>query len=412
MPSPIRNQPIAITGLGITSAIGQGRAAFIDALLNARSAFGFLRRDGRHFDDTRFLGAEINAISYPEAFAKSSLRGVSLSAKIALATLNEAWHDARLDDVEPARIGLLVAGSNLQQRELHLTRERYRDSPHFLTPSYAMAFMDTDIVGLCSQHFPVQGFSASLGGASASGQMAIVQGMQNINSGLVDACIVVAPVMDISYWECQGFRSIGAMGSNRFANEPELACRPFEQHRDGFIFGESCGVLVLEKAATTTRVPEYARVAGWGVAIDGNRKPNASVAGEVRAIATSLASAGISAKDIDYINPHGSGSVTGDEIEIQALLASGVTQAAINATKSIIGHGLSAAGLVEVIATVLQMNAGQLHPMRNFEQPINNDCNWLGSEPLTRKVNTALTLSMGFGGINSALCLSSSSAKR
>jgi malonyl-ACP decarboxylase len=139
--------------------------------------------------------------------------------------------------------------------------------------------------------------------------------------------------------------------------------------------------------------------------MDGNRNPDPSLEGETRAIQLAMRAAGWSAAHIDYVNPHGTASILGDETELRALAASKLQGAYINATKSLIGHGLSAAGTVEVIATVLQMQSGRLHPSRNLENPIDPDFNWVRQESVNHRIERALTLSMGFGGINTALCL-------
>ncbi|MGZ5431400.1 MAG: polyketide beta-ketoacyl:ACP synthase, partial [Thermoanaerobaculia bacterium] len=107
---------------------------------------------------------------------------------------------------------------------------------------------------------------------------------------------------------------------------------------------------------------------------------------------------------VDYVNPHGTGSIVGDETELRALRACGLDGAFINATKSLIGHGLSAAGTVEVVATLAQMRSGRLHPTRNLENPIDPELNWVRDESIEHSIDNALTLSMGFGGINTALC--------
>jgi malonyl-ACP decarboxylase len=122
------------------------------------------------------------------------------------------------------------------------------------------------------------------------------------------------------------------------------------------------------------------------------------------AIQRALGAALLPPAQIDYVNPHGTGSIVGDETELKALRACGLTDAFLNATKSLIGHGLSAAGTVEVIATLLQMQAGQLHPTRNLENPIDPTLNWVRNKSIDRPIENALTMSMGFGGINTALC--------
>jgi malonyl-ACP decarboxylase len=406
---------IFITGLGVTSAIGQGKAAFISALLQGQHAFAVMQRPGRQSpvpsneagQTTAFLGAEIVSLAMPESLDQKVLRTASFSGKVALATLDEAWNDANLDEVDPNRIGLVVGGSNVQQRELIQTQEAYQGRLHFLRPTYGMSFMDSDLCGLCTASFEIQGFAYTLGAASASGQIAILQAIQAIQSDQVDVCIAMGALTDLSYWECQGFRSLGAMGSDRYSKEPALACRPFDRDRDGFIYGESCGAVVIEGSNSTTRkgVKPYARVSACAMGMDRNRNPNPSLEGEVRVIKKALEQAKLSAKEIDYINPHGTGSLIGDETELQALQHCDLSHAYLNATKSITGHGLSSAGTVEVIATLLQMQEGRLHPTRNLENPIEPSYNWVQRQSVPHAIKRGINLSMGFGGVNSAICL-------
>lgn len=398
---------ILVTGVGVTSAIGQGKAAFISALLEGRHNFGILERPGRQTAESRFLGAEIPALSMPGSIPGHTLRTASFSAQVALITLSEAWDDAGLAGIDPQRIGLVVGGSNFQQRELVHTHETYRDRVHFVRPTYGIFFMDSDLCGLCTETFGIQGFAYTLGSASASGQVAVIQAARAVQSGLVDVCIAVGALMDISYWECQGFRSLGAMGSDRYAGDPSSACRPFDRDRDGFIYGESCGAVVLETTASaeTRGARPHARFLSGAVAMDGNRNPNPAFEGEVKVIQDALQQARLSAEDIDYVNPHGTGSGIGDETELKALKHCGLDKARLNATKSITGHGLSAAGAVEIVATILQMKESRLHPTRNLDNPLEPSFNWVRDRAISHDINCALNLSMGFGGVNSAVCL-------
>ncbi len=403
-----------VSGVGVVSAIGQGQAAFAAALLEGRHRFDVMQRAGRQLPQnadapaSSFLGAEIEQLVMPEAIPKTLLRTASLSGQAALVALHEAWLDACLREVEPDRIGLVIGGSNVQQRELTQVHDAYRDRVRFLRPTYAMSFMDNDLCGLCTEAFGIGGFAYTLGGASASGQMAVLQALEAVQSGRVDVCIAMGALMDISYWECQGFRSIGAMGSDRYAEEPAQACRPFDAGSDGFIYGEACAAVVIERADTLRRsnVAPYARLSGWAMGMDGNRNPNPSLEGEIAAIRGALEHAGLAPGDIDYINPHGTGSAIGDPVELKALRACGLGDAAINASKSVIGHGLSAAGAVEVVAVLLQMRAGRLHPTRNLDRPIDPDFNWVRQQAVSHPIEHALNLSMGFGGVNTAVCLS------
>lgn len=402
---------LVVSGMGVVSAIGQGKADFSAALLAGRSAFGVMQRPGRRRDDAPLLGAEITELSVPPGIPRQLLRTASLSATAALCVVQEAWDEAGLGQLDPQRIGLIVGGSNVQQRELVNLHDSYRERIAFLRPTYALSFMDTDLCGFCTAHFGIQGLAYSVGGASASGQLAVIQAAQAVLSGQVDACIAVGALMDLSYWECQGFRSIGAMGSDRFAATPELACRPFDRDHDGFIYGECSGAIVIESAQSARRRAGtgFARLTGWGLAMDGNRNPDPSLQGETRAIRAALAQAGWSPAQVDYVNPHGTGSIVGDETEVRALRECGLDQAYLNATKSLVGHGLSAAGAVEIIATLLQMRAGRLHPTRNLDNPIDTQLRWVERGGTAHTIRNALTLSMGFGGMNTALCWQSCS---
>lgn len=394
-----------VTGMGVISSIGQGKAAFTQALLGGESAFGVMQRPGRQ-RESAYLGAEIREIGFSPGITRQTLRAASLSAQAAMVVLLEAWIEARLYDVDPRRIGLIVGGSNIQQRELTQIHEAYRDSSAFLRPTYALSFMDSDLCGFCTAQFGIRGLAYTVGGASASGQLAIVQAAQAVFTNQVDVCIAVGALMDLSHWECRGLRAVGAMGSDRYANEPALACRPFDRDHDGFIFGESCGAVVIETLESSQRrgLEPYAALRGWGIAMDGNRNADPSLEGETQAIRNALDASGWTSAQIDYVNPHGTGSIVGDETELKALYACGLTGAYLNATKSLVGHGLSAAGTVEVIATLLQMQAGRLHPTRNLENPIDPTLKWVTNTATEHQIENALTLSMGFGGINTALC--------
>jgi malonyl-ACP decarboxylase len=397
---------LVVTGIGVVSAIGQGKQDFTAALLAGHSAFGVMQRPGRRRGDVPVLGAEIAEIAVPPSISRQLLRTASLSATAALTVVQEAWDEADLGQLDTQRIGLIVGGSNVQQRELVNLQDSYRERIAFLRPTYAMSFMDSDLCGFCTAHFGIQGLAYTVGGASASGQLAVIQAAQAVLSGQVDACIAVGALMDLSYWECQGFRAIGAMGSDRFAASPELACRPFDRDHDGFIYGECSGAIVIESLRSSRRraATPYATLTGWGLAMDGNRNPDPSLQGETRAIRAALAHAECPAAAIDYVNPHGTGSIVGDETEVRALRECGLSHAHLNATKSLVGHGLSAAGTVEIIATLLQLRAGRLHPTRNLDNPIDPDLRWVGPAGAAHPIANALTLSMGFGGMNTALC--------
>ena len=395
----------AITGIGIVTPIGCGQGAVQRALLAGESAFGVMQRAGRQKGSSAFLGAEIASLDESEFVSRTVPRSASWSSRVTIAVVSEAWRDAQLWDLDPQRIGLIIGGSNLQQREIVATHDAFASRFEYLRPVYAQMFMDTDVCSICTEQFGIRGLACTVGGASASGHLAIVQAIQAVNSRQVDVCIAVGALMDISYWECQGFRALGAMGSDRFAKDPGYACRPFDRWQDGFIYGENCGAVVIERVGKVRRKP-YAVVRGWSYLQGGVRTPQPSLDCEVSAIKAALKMAKLTPSEIDYINPHGTGSPLGDRIELRALKECGLGGAYINATKSVVGHGLTAAGTVEVVATLLQMSAGHLHPSRNLVEPIDDSFAWITAHSIEHRTRNALNLSFGFGGISSAICLS------
>lgn len=403
----MRNPPpeLLVTGMGVATAVGVGLPAFEQALFAGTHRFALMQRPGRQ-RDTAFIGAEIDPVPATGRLPPNVLRTASLSSRLALATLEQAWQEAALGDMDPQRVGLVVGGSNLQQREMLLLQERHRQAPGFMPPSYALTFLDSDLCALCSQAFGIRGFAHGCGGASAAGQLAIIEAAEAVAAGRVDACVALGPMMDLSYWELLALQSSAAMAGDG-GHDPGDAYRPFDRGHTGFVYGEACAALVVERAgARRLGPPAHGRIAGWAVHMDANRNPNPSVEGEAQAVCAALAHAGWQPKDVDYVNPHGTGSPLGDTTELKALRACGLEHAAINATKSITGHGLAAAGAVEAVATLLQMRRGRLHPTRNLREPLDPAFAWVAAVPREMRIARSLSLSMGFGGLNTALCLS------
>lgn len=400
-PSPL--DPVAVTGLGVTSAIGQGVGEFAGALKAGRSRMAVLGRELRQppGGGAPIIGAELDVIRLPGRLSPAKARNLSLSAQAAIATLDEAWGQAGLADVDPDRIGLVIGGSNLQQREL--CRRQRPDA--MINPTYAFSHFDTDLVGVCTETFGVKGPAFTIGAASASGQMAAIQAAMLVAGGEVDACVALGGLSDLSHWECEALQALGAMSAATGA--PQAACRPFDRAAGGFVFGEACAAIVIEgrEAAEVRDASVLAWLTGWAMASDANRQPNPSREGEVRVIQTALARAGLEPRQIDYVNPHGSGSPLGDRVEVEALRLCGLAGARTNATKSITGHGLASAGLVELVAAIVQLNGGWLHPSLNLTDPIDDGINWVIAAEQVGGLRRAINLSHGFGGLNTAVCL-------
>jgi malonyl-ACP decarboxylase len=222
--------------------------------------------------------------------------------------------------------------------------------------------------------------------------------------------MVVGSLADLSPMEMQGFVNIGGMGGKAFSDEPARACRPFDSAHEGFIYGQGSGCIILEsgECARKRKTSILASMPGGAVVLDGNRLSNPNEDGEVRVMEEALRQAGIGYQELDYINAHGTSTPLGDETEIKAIkrvLKERLTQVWVNSTKSMTGHCLYSAGVIEAIASIIQMREGFVHPNLNLEHPIDSECRFSGAVTVPAEIKTAMSNSFGFGGINTSIIL-------
>lgn len=396
---PAETPDPVVTGIGVATGYGYGKRALLDGLLSGRDIFTTLSRPGRAPvpGQSPFIGIELP--DPPAVLPPRVARITGLGGQVATVVLHEAWHEAGLDDVDPERIGLIVGGSNLHGRAALAAHADFAEGRRLVSPHLAYMMFDSDLCGLCSSTFGIRGFAHTVGAASASGAVAVLQAAAAIRSGRVDACIALGALQDISAVELRAFQALGVLAEAE--QTPGDACRPFDRRRRGFVFGEACAALVLSRDGSG-----YGRVSG-AQSITGHRGPEPSLDGERKAIALALQSAGVAASQIDYVNAHATGTPAGDDTEAAAIMAAGLDRAWVNASKSLLGHGIAAAGAVELAATLLQMRAGRLHATRNLTHPIDGP-RFVRDAPVACAVRHAVSLSFGFGGIETAIVVQAS----
>lgn len=408
---------IVVTGMGIISPIGTGVQPFTDGLRQGRTNFSTINidRGGKSFqfpiakvDDFDFKSA-ISGIGLPEEIINKAkrLRNVSQSALYGVFCALEAWCDAGLHNaaIDFSRVAIVSGGSNTQQSALLAAHDDYREKLQFLNPNYGVNFFDTDIIGILSHLLGITGEGFSVGAASASGNMAIIQASRLIAGGDYDVVLTLAPLMDISVYEYQAFTALGAMAPLTQGLDVKEICRPFDKAHCGFVYGQCAGSMIIESAvhAQSRARQSYGAIAGFGLCMDANRGPDPSVNGEKTAMLHALQQAGITAADVDYVNTHGTASPTGDDTEANALLAIGFKNVKANSTKSLMGHGLTAAGLTEAIACFAQMKNGFVHRSNNLTAPITNEIDWIVEDSRPAVLKYVLNNSFGFGGVNTSV---------
>jgi 3-oxoacyl-[acyl-carrier-protein] synthase II len=236
--------------------------------------------------------------------------------------------------------------------------------------------------------------------------------MQCIRDGRADVVITVGADASITPLVFAGFCSLRAL-STKYNDRPAQASRPFDRLRDGFVMGEGAGALILESAAHAKKRKAriYAEVAGYAATSEAYhmvipREDGGEVATTMR---FALADADVTPGQVDYINAHATSTWIGDAVEAKAirqLFTSRADKIAVNATKSLVGHTLGAAGAIGGIASVLAIHTGQIHPTANYDEP-DPACALRGISRSVqeRKVKAALLNAFGFGSNNAAVVL-------
>lgn len=415
---------VVVTGMGVISSIGDNIKDFEESLRAGRSGIRRLKKISDPVISVE-IGAKLNNFSFestilqhtsmPDNILQKALKCAARSPftiQVAVGSVMEAWVRAELHQakIHPKRVGLIIAGHNLSWNYQYNLMPRFKKAPEYLSPRYLLHVMDTDHIGTLSEIFNIHGEGFTVGGASASGNVGIIKGYQLIQSGGVDVCIVVAALTDLSPMELQGFYNLGVMGGRSFLNEPKKACRPFDKDHEGFIFGQGSGVLILEslESAKKRNIPILAEVSGTSINLDGNRLPDPNEEGEAKAMATALKRAKLKPNEVDYINSHGSSSPLGDRTELKAIrnvFHDQISSIWINSTKSLTGHCLYSAGVIEAIATIIQMEKGFLHPNINLVSPIDKEFRFCKKRSMQADIKIAMSNSFGFGGINTSIIL-------
>ncbi len=415
---------VGITGMGIVSSIGDNITSFGNSLKHGTS--GIQKTNLSNSTQLSVnVAAKIQEFSFTEALkkfdnipeeklAKAKKLGQRAPFVIQTSILSalQAWEQANLfnNTLSPYKIGLVIAGQNSTQNYQYNLVAGFNENPEYLSPRYALEFLETNQIGVLSELFGIQGEGTVVGGASATGNVGLIKAHQLIESGIVDVCLVVGVVADLSPLDIQSFINIGAMGGKTLGDSPQKACRPFDAKHEGFIYGQASACMVLESdTSSQKRTSEVqAELAGGAIILDGNSASNPNKHGEYTVMKYALEKAGIEVTGIDYINSHGSASPLGDKTEAAAileLLGDHAPDVWINATKGLTGHCLYSAGMVEAIATVIQINEGFLHPNKNLEEPIDNALKFCGDKAVAYQPKAALSNSFGFGGINTSIVI-------
>jgi len=405
---------VVITGLGTVNALGVGVNECWPKLLAGENGITPITKFDTSGHSARIEGAV--KWDQEEYFSGSDARKLDPFTMFALVATKEALGDAGLGDVrelpeeERERFGAIlgtgIGGITgiLEQEGVFQDRGARRVSPHFVPRIMANA-----VSGQVAIAHGLLGTVFTTSSACASSGHAIGVAFQSIVSGESDVVISGGAESSTTPLALAGFCSAKAVSTRN--DEPELASRPFDRDRDGFVMGEGCGILVLEEydRAKARGATIYAEMKGYGSTDDAFHitAPQEDGGGPARAMALALKQGGIDAESVDYINAHGTSTPYNDAIETRAIrstFGSHAESLMVSSTKSMIGHCLGASSAVELVATCLSVYNGAVHPTRNYTTP-DPDCDldYVPGEAREAVVRNALSNSLGFGGHNVSL---------
>lgn len=402
---------VVVTGMGAITPLGNDVETFWQNIVAGRSGVGPITLFDASALKTR-IAAEVKGFD-PEAwFGRKEARRLDRYAQFALAATQQALQDARLDPghVDRERVGVILGtgiggmGSLVQGVETLMTRGPDRISP-FMVP---MMLADT-APGLIAIAYGFRGPNMAVITACASGTNAIGEAMNLIRRGDADVVITGGAEAAILPISVAAFNVMGVISTRN--EEPERASRPFDRTRDGFVMGEGAGILVLERLehAQARGARIYAEVVGYGASADAYHitAPLENGEGAALAMRRALADAGLSPREVDYINAHGTGTPLNDKSETQAIKAvfgEAAYDVPISSTKSMIGHLLGAAGAVEAIVCIRAITDGVIPPTINYEHPDPEcDLDYVPNTARRRPVRVAMSNSFGFGGHNACV---------
>ncbi len=404
---------VVVTGLGVISPVGNNVKETWEALLAGKNGVGPITL----FDASEFttkFAAEVKNYNPLDHFDRKELRRLDRYSQFAILAADEALKDSGMDleKEDRDRIGVIVGsgiGGMLSFEEEHsklVTRGPSRVSPFFI-PNIII-----DIAaGHISIKYDLRGPNFATVSACATAAHSIGTALRMIQYGDTDVVLCGGAEAPIVPSGVAGFNALKAISTRN--DEPQKASRPFDAKRDGFVMGEGGGILILEELehAKARGAKIYAELAGIGFTADAYHitQPAPHGEGAVRAMKAALKDAGLAPEQVQYINAHGTSTYFNDKNETEAIktvFGDYAYELAISSTKSMTGHLLGASGALELIATIMTIHDGKVHPTINYEFPDPEcDLNYVPNKAIEKEVTAALSNSFGFGGHNVSLCV-------
>ncbi|MFD7339181.1 beta-ketoacyl-[acyl-carrier-protein] synthase family protein [Streptomyces violascens] len=394
---------VVVTGMGATTPLGGDVWSTWSALLAGESGISKLETSWADRLPVRIAG--VLRKDPADVVDRVQRRRLDRSQQAALIAAREAWADAGSPDVDPVRLAVVVGtgvGGALTTLEQN---DRLEEAgPRLLSPFTIPRLMPNGAAAVVSLELGARAGTHAPTSACASGAEALAVGALLIRAGRADVVVAGGTDACLHPLSIGGFARMGALSTRN--DTPELASRPFDRDRDGFVMAEGAGVVVLERAefAAARGVRLRALLAGAGITSDAYDMTMPDVEGQIRAIGEALRDADLTPQDITHVNAHATGTPSGDLTEADALRRAVGIHPLVTAAKSATGHLLGAAGAVEAIFTVLSLEHAMIPAIRNLDQVAPEvDLDLVTGRPRHAAPTAALSTSFGFGGHNVVL---------
>ncbi len=407
---------VVITGLGVISPIGIGVSEFWKSAMTGRSGVTAIPSLGwvPMSDYRSRVAGQVHNFSPEQYLTATQASRVDRYAQFALVAAKEALADADLNMTKerPHRVGVIVGAGmgGMVMGEREITQLFKTQRPHRVHPNFIPTITLNSASGIVAMAHGAKGPNLTISTACSSSAHALGQALHCIRTGQADVVIAVGADASITPLVFAGFCSLRAL-SSEFNDAPERASRPFDRRRDGFVMGEGAAALIVESLAHAKKrkARVYAEIAGYAATSEAYHMVIPQEDGQEISMTMKigLESAGIGADQVDYINAHATSTTIGDAVETKAirnLFKNRADKIAINATKSLVGHTLGAAGAIGAVATTMAIHTGQIHPTANYEEP-DPDCRLDGIRRTVqeRKIRYALLNAFGFGSNNATV---------
>jgi 3-oxoacyl-[acyl-carrier-protein] synthase II len=360
---------------------------------------------------TRIAG-EVRDFDPLEWIEKKDVRKMDLFIQYAIASAEQAMRQSQLkiDDANADRIGVLIGNGigglrTIEENHLSFVQSRLKR----ITPFFIPKLIANLAPGQISIRFGARGGNIATASACASGSHAIGEAYRMIRHGYLDAAITGGTEAALTSLGLGGFIVMRALSERN--DDPVAASRPFDRKRDGFVFAEGAGALILEErdAALARGAKILGEIAAYASNSDAYHITSPSPEGEgpARCMRQCLEDGNLETGDVDYINAHGTSTPLGDAAESRAIkkvFGQYAARIPVSSTKSMTGHTLGAARAIESIFTILAINRGMLPPTINYEYPDPEcDLDYVPNRARPAKIRLALNNSFGFGGTNTTL---------